>query len=956
MSAKSCELNTTKTNNRAFMMEQHVVRKILAAVLAATCSFGAFAANVAPTVSMTAPAANATFVAPAAMTLSATAADSDGTIASVAFYKGTTLLGTATTAPYNYSWSGVAAGTYSITTKATDNAGAVTVSAPLTVTVKPNLLPTVSLTAPAANGNFIAPATVAMSATAADTDGTIAKVAYYRDTTLIGSATVAPYAVNWTNAAAGTYSVTARATDDKGGVTISSPVSVVVKANVLPTVSLTKPLANASYAAPGVVALAVNAADSDGTLTKVAYFQGTTQIASSTVAPYAVNWSNVAVGDYSITARAYDDKGGITTSAAMPISVKTNVAPTVSLTTSATNADLVGPGGTVPLIAVAADSDGSIAKVAFYNGATLVGTVTTAPYNFTWTNVAVGTYSVTAKATDDKGVVTTSAPISVTVKTNVSPTISITAPLSPATFYSPGTLTLAANAADSDGSISKVDYYNGATVIGTAAQAPFTYAWVNPAAASYSITAKATDNKGAVTTSAVLALTVKTAPVPTVSVTAPVQNAKFIAPAAITITAAASITGDTISKVEYISSGSVIGTATTAPYTINLTNVAAGNYNVSATATGVLGGTATSALVNLSVANNVAPLITFNVTQSSQTAPAVVTLTATASDSDGTISKVEFFNGTTLLEAVTQAPYSFTWSGVAAGTYAITARATDNLGLAASSAVSNVNVGAAAVTGTSQVFYIHSDQINTAREITNALGVKVWEADLDPFGANLPNENPAGQGAFSYNLRFPGQYFDKETGLHYNYYRDYDPQSGRYVQSDPIGLKGGINSFSYVQSNSVSFWDPYGLSKRGWKNSKMDPDSEGCKNLASSRDNAYKDYLRQVNNLANNAGLRNLPYYAPGFTGPGGAFRDSIWGHEQLRDKYNAAYEKNRNEYQERCTGDDPSATAPVTLPTPTPPPKACEGDCKVVQKFERDVLTGILIAIFVFVCGTSTQ
>ncbi|UUZ53376.1 Ig-like domain-containing protein [Massilia sp. H-1] len=393
----------------------------------------------------------------------------------------------------------------------------------------------------------------------------------------------------------------------------------------------------------------------------------------------------------------------------------------------------------------------------------------------------------------------------------MAPTISIATPVSPATFYVPGTLSLKVNAADSDGTVAKVDFYNGAALLGTVTQAPFTYAWSNPGVGAYTIKAKATDNKGATTTSAALALTVKAAPVPTVSVTAPVQNARFVAPAAITLTAAAAVTGDTISKVEYISSGSVIGTASAAPYTVNLTNVAAGNYNVSAKATGALGGTATSALINLVVANNVAPTVTLSTSQSGATAPAVVILNAVAADSDGTVAKVEFFNGATLLGADTQAPYSFVWNNVAAGTYAITARATDNLGLATTTAVGSVTVGVAAVPDTTQVFYIHSDQINTAREITNAAGAKVWEADPEPFGANLPNENPVGQGKFTYNVRFPGQYYDKETGLHYNYNRDYDPQTGRYLQSDPIGLKGGLNTFAYVENGPISNTDPFGL-------------------------------------------------------------------------------------------------------------------------------------------------
>jgi RHS repeat-associated protein len=200
-----------------------------------------------------------------------------------------------------------------------------------------------------------------------------------------------------------------------------------------------------------------------------------------------------------------------------------------------------------------------------------------------------------------------------------------------------------------------------------------------------------------------------------------------------------------------------------------------------------------------------------SVTPNSAAAPAAITLTATATDSDGTIAKVEFYNGATLLATVTQAPYTYAWNNVAAGSYQLTAKATDNLAAVATSAVQTVTVTAAAGT---QIFYIYADQIDTAREITNAAGVKVWQADPEPFGANLPNENPAGQGQFTYNPRFPGQYFDRETGLHYNSYRDYDPQTGRYVQSDPIGLDGGINTYAYVEGNPLSSNDPEGLQTR----------------------------------------------------------------------------------------------------------------------------------------------
>lgn len=210
-------------------------------------------------------------------------------------------------------------------------------------------------------------------------------------------------------------------------------------------------------------------------------------------------------------------------------------------------------------------------------------------------------------------------------------------------------------------------------------------------------------------------------------------------------------------------------------------------------------------------AANVAPTVSLGALPASVAAPAAISLSATAADSDGSVAKVEFYNGAALLATVTQAPYSFNWTGVAAGTYVITARATDNTGAQTTTVASSVTVTG----GAAQVYYIYSDQIDTAKEIVNAAGVKVWQADTEPFGANPPNENPAGQGAFTYNQRFPGQYFDRETGLHYNYHRDYDPQTGRYIQSDPIGLEGGINTYGYVAGNPVTFVDPDGLQLKG---------------------------------------------------------------------------------------------------------------------------------------------
>jgi RHS repeat-associated protein len=117
------------------------------------------------------------------------------------------------------------------------------------------------------------------------------------------------------------------------------------------------------------------------------------------------------------------------------------------------------------------------------------------------------------------------------------------------------------------------------------------------------------------------------------------------------------------------------------------------------------------------------------------------------------------------------------------------------------------------VSGTSETLtYLHTDHLATARLATNAAGAIVWSWEGEAFGATLPDEDPDNDGQLTIiNMRFPGQYFDGETGLHYNYFRYYDPGTGRYVSSDPIGLDGGVNTYVYVDSSPLSLIDPNGL-------------------------------------------------------------------------------------------------------------------------------------------------
>jgi RHS repeat-associated protein len=124
------------------------------------------------------------------------------------------------------------------------------------------------------------------------------------------------------------------------------------------------------------------------------------------------------------------------------------------------------------------------------------------------------------------------------------------------------------------------------------------------------------------------------------------------------------------------------------------------------------------------------------------------------------------------------------------------------------------------------VFFIQPDQLDTPRVVVNASNQAVWKWDSAPFGETTANERPTPSIAtnFAFNLRFPGQQFDAETALHYNYFRDYEPSVGRYVQSDPIGLEGGINAFVYAD-DPLQELDLFGLKKSGGKTGKSSGNS-----------------------------------------------------------------------------------------------------------------------------------
>ncbi len=660
--------------------------------------------NQAPTIASAPISGNgATSSVGVANTISApTATDPDGTVASVQFfasYNGgaPASLGTATIAPYNFSWTPRIAGTYALTAVATDNLGATSATSPTTtVTVSGGNAPTgVVVTAPA---QLAVNSAGTLSATATPATGTIASVQFFANNVSLGTTTTFPYRATWTPTANGTYAITALATDTAGNQTLSTAVPVLVAANQAPTVNITTPV-NPSIAGVGSVnTVTATATDPDGSVASVQFFVALgsgTPVSLGTVnaSPYTTSWIPRIAGTYALTAVATDNLGTTTTSATTTVTVSGGNAPTGVVV--AAPAQLAVNSSTT-LTATATAVTGTIASVQFFANNVSLGTTTTFPYRATWTPSAIGTYAITALATDTAGNQTLSATATTTVAVNQSPVI--TAPLS-ALGATPGvgvanTISVA-SATDPDGTVASVQFFANGISLGTATTAPYSVSWTTRTANTYNLTAVATDNLGATMTSATTIVTVAGGNAPAVAITSPAPGTIAVNTAQ-TVTATATAVTGTIASVQFFANGAPLGTITAFPYRVSWTPIVAGSYVLTAVATDTAGNQTTSAVVAIIVTSGGAPTVTLTapVNGSSVAVNSAQTLTATASAVTGTIASVQFFVNGVSLGTVTVFPYRIGWTPVTNGSYAITALATDSLGNQATSSASTVTVAA----------------------------------------------------------------------------------------------------------------------------------------------------------------------------------------------------------------------------------------------------------------------
>ena len=273
-------------------------------------------------------------------------------------------------------------------------------------------------------------------------------------------------------------------------------------ANAPPGVTLINPPDNSSYPAAATVTLEAAATDPDGSVTNVEFFDGAVSLGGDAVSPYSV-LASLASGPHTLTAVAWDNLGAMATSAPVHVTVAADLAPTVSITNPPDGAVFIAP-ATVTIQANASDADGSVTNVGFFDGGLFLGRTNHAPYAIA-AGLAPGGHPLTAVATDNLGLSTTSAVVTVTVHAaNLPPSVTITNPPDNAVFGSTHSVTIGADARDTDGSVTNVQFFDGALLLRSVASSPFRFSTApfTFALGLHTLTAVAWDNLGASATSA----------------------------------------------------------------------------------------------------------------------------------------------------------------------------------------------------------------------------------------------------------------------------------------------------------------------------------------------------------------------------------------------------------------------------------------------------------------------
>ena len=677
-----------------------------------------------PTVALTAPVAGSSLNASAAVIVSANATPSSAAIngiTSVTFFANGVQIGSPVqSAPYQVTWTTPpASGSVSLFAQVLDSAGASASSSTVNVTIGTAGPPTVAVVAPVPNTLVGLGTTVQLAANATANGGaTISKVEFLAAVgtgtpTIVGTATSAPFTVNWIPSSTGNHTLTARATDSNNTVATSTAVAVTVGA--APTVAISSPTTGTFTAGTPITISATAGAASGATVQSVQFFVNGIPIGTDTTAPYSISWTPTLNGTNTLSAQATDSLGVTTTSANVTVTVTGGTTALAAVLTI--NGSTAIPSGSTRALSVAVSGgSGAYDHVELIYDAVVVGVDTSAPYNFLFTApVAVGTHFLTARVVDANGISAESntIPVSLSSSVGLAPVAAIVTPASGSFLAAGAATTIVGTASDADGSITGVQVFVNGVSLGAATLSGGTWSigWTPSVAGVASITAIATDNSGnSVAAPAVgVSITDSSSPAIVLSLTpGTVANGVATLPSGAVRNIVAGVTpvaGRAVVRVEFFADGTKLGEDTTFPYTFRYTAppLAAGEsshtYVLSARATDN-SGAARDVLQPVLVVAPIGqqPLVTLLTPANGAGAVpnTPVSLAASAvGTAGGSIASVQFYvNGSPATvnggNPITAAPYTGTFTPTAAGTYVIDAIATDDRGNTAVSSAATI--------------------------------------------------------------------------------------------------------------------------------------------------------------------------------------------------------------------------------------------------------------------------
>ena len=533
-----------------------------------------------PVLTITSPADGADFTAPASVTLAATAVpEGSSTIARVIFMSQGVPLFEDTTAPYEFTEPVLLAGDYEYEIRAFDSNGGYDLDF-VSFTVTTPTPPSVTLTAPSAGTQTAGGAVLHFSATASAPGSNITRVVFRVDDVPVGEDTTAPYEYNFNvpqSWPAGTHTITARAFETNGGYD-SDSTTVEMLALAPLTVAFDSPAAGAEFNVGAIVAMQASVVSPGTAVTRVEFFANGQPIGTDTTAPFTASFEPDA-RQWGLTARAFDtlNRQAETT---RTIYVAGAAYPVVTLTAPEDGSILVQP-ATPTLTADASIAAGTITRVQFYDGGTLLGEDTTAPYALTTAALSLGDHSFYAIATASTGLSTTSAAVTVTVGAADSPVVQITAPRYGGPQVGPFTQVrfIASATHTGGGSIQRVEFWLENALLATDTTAPYEHDW--PVEYGYrELHARAFDTTGGQAISSTVGFE-HILPA-SVAIAAPLPPAPVRPLIATSFSAAVTPGNHAITEVRFFMNGALLGTDTTAPYAVAWTPPAPGSYQLEA--------------------------------------------------------------------------------------------------------------------------------------------------------------------------------------------------------------------------------------------------------------------------------------------------------------------------------------------------------------------------------------